>query len=430
MRGARRLKTILGFVGTLLCVCGPASAQTGKRLWVLTQPDMAIEYGLADFSPIQTVKIPPEAVKHPESFAINAKGQMLFVPGFTADRTVPDFSAGAMKVWFWNGRTASSLDQGATRKETPAGANASVEESVPQWALSADGQQLYRFANVFRRLEKRPDGGDVSVKTSFVAWQSDSTGAKPEQIAEFAFPQCSCETAVCSETCPEAEFWWPESGVGDFFIVTHRIEGQVSMTSQATYLYRKSQGKWSASRLPEALERVLDAAQGGGILVHSLPDGGCCGWDNESNDQTMLIRGGKSIVLFDERKRFENPDYDVSFFTSNAVLSPGAGYVAMTITSSLQSGMELRLADSGKPDAAELARIRQSLKDCPLAEILKTDDPPKRIALIPRATVAGWLNDREVLLIEEHVLVAFDITTGARRQSRVNVPGESLVFLR
>jgi len=429
MRGTRGTKIILYFAEIVLCVCAPAAAQTGKRLWVLTQPDEAVEYGLADFSAKQIVKIPREALKNPENFAINGKGQMLFVPGLIVIQP-GDQSVGADKVWFWNGRTGPPLDRGMTRKTVLEGTRASVVETTPQWALSADGQQIYRFANQFRKLEKKGDGGEESVNTTFMAWKTDLTGAMPEQIAEFPFPPCSCETMVCSETCPEAEFWWPDAGVNDFFTVTNRIQGQVSMTYQGSYLYRRSQGKWSRSGLPMVLERMLDAAQGGEILVHAILDGGCCGWENQGNDQTLLTRGGKSIVLFDERKRYANPDYDVSFFTSNAMLSPNAGLVAMTITSSLLPGMELRLSDEGKADASELARIRRALKECPAVEILKIGDPPKSVARIPGASLAGWLNDKEILLVEGGSIVAFEFATGARRKSRIAVPKESLVFLR
>ncbi len=35
-----------------------------------------------------------------------------------------------------------------------------------------------------------------------------------------------------------------------------------------------------------------------------------------------LSNHGKTVALFDERQQFKNPDYDVSFFTENAKLSP------------------------------------------------------------------------------------------------------------
>ncbi len=416
-------------LGILLCTCVQSTAQTGKRLWVLTPPDEAIEYSPGDFSPKQKIKIPAEAVKNPERFAINAKGQMLFVPDLIRIQPATAQSIPTDRVWVWNGQSASLFDRGATTKASPAGGNISTLESTPQWALSADGQRFYWFANVFKIL-KTKDGGDESVETRFAAWQMDPVSMKLEQIAESAFPPCKCETGVCSETCPEAEYWWPDSGLSDFFTVTHKIQGQVSTTIQGSYLYRKSAGKWSGTKLPIILERMLDGTRGGEILVHAIPDGGCCGWDNESNDQTLLARGGKSTVLFDERRKYANSDYDVSFFTSNALLSPDASFVAMTINSSFEPGMELRLSDGGKPDTAQLERIRRSLKECPSVEILKIQDPPKSIVQIPHASLAGWLDDKEILIVEDHELVVYDTVTGIRRKSHISIPKETLVFLR
>ncbi len=430
MTTGKRAKIILQLAWIFVCLGPLAGAQAGKRLWVLTEPDEAIEYDLAGFFPIQTVKIPSQSFKNPDNLAINGKGQILYVPASTGDQQLTDQNAGGQKVWLWNGQKGAFLSRGATHSSTPAGANLSVMEIMPQWALAEDGQRIFLFANVFKKTVKDPNGGENSVDTTFSAWQADLGGEKQAQIAQFAFPPCQCETGACSETCPEADFWWPESGVKDFFIVTHWIQGQVSTTYQASYLYHRSGDKWLANKLMQLTERMLDGAQGGEVVVYALPDGGCCGWDNEGNDQTLLSRGGKSIVLFDEHKRYANPNYDVSFFTSNALLSPGAAFVAMTIATSFQSGMEIRLSDGGRADVKELARIRQAIKESPSVEVLKLEDPPKRIALIPHATVAGWINDKEILLVEEHLLVALDIATGVRRKSHVLVPKESLVHLR
>jgi len=35
--------------------------------------------------------------------------------------------------------------------------------------------------------------------------------------------------------------------------------------------------------------------------------------ENQSNDQTLLLNYGRTVVLFDERAQYKNPDYDVSF---------------------------------------------------------------------------------------------------------------------
>ena len=68
---------------------------------------------------------------------------------------------------------------------------------------------------------------------------------------------------------------------------------------------------------------MLDLADGGAIVISAILDVGCCGWENQSNDQTILTNHGRIVTLFDERAQFKNPDYDVSFFTENAKLVAG-----------------------------------------------------------------------------------------------------------
>ena len=172
---------------------------------------------------------------------------MLFVPERFGGEQVADRAMGEMKVWLWDGQAGKSLARGAIHKSTPLRNEATVLESIPQWALAADGEQIFWFTNIFKKLERRPDGGEISVETSSTAFKADLTGAKPVSTAEFVFPPCKCETGACSETCPESDFWWPRDGVKDFFIATHLIQGQVSTTYLASYLYRRSGGRWLAS---------------------------------------------------------------------------------------------------------------------------------------------------------------------------------------
>ena len=78
-----------------------------------------------------------------------------------------------------------------------------------------------------------------------------------------------------------------------------------------------------------------------------------------------MIRDGKSTVLFDERKLFANPDYDLSCHTSNALLFPDLKQAAMTLVSSAGPAGEIRLSSDGKADGRELERIRQAAKTLP-----------------------------------------------------------------
>jgi hypothetical protein len=308
------------------------------------------------------------------------------------------------------------------------GSDVSVTESVPFPFLSADGEHLFWFANQSRKLER--DNLELSTRTTFRAWKTDLGGGHREELAEFAFPDCRCETGFCSETCPEASFWFPDDGVGDFFVVTHWIAGQIGSSYQGSFLYQKAEGKWSAKKLPHALERILDATANGRVIIEAVPDLGCCGWENQSNDQTLLLREGTSSTLFDERARYGNNNYDVSFFTSNANLSPDLSLVAMTISSTAKAGQEIRLADSGTSNPQELAHILKALTGLPAVEVIRPADPGKRLAFLPHATLIGWLNEKEILIVEDHLVAALNVATGARRKSGINVLDETHAFLR
>ena len=104
--------------------------------------------------------------------------------------------------------------------------------------------------------------------------------------------------------------------------------------------------------------------------------------------------------------------------------------VALTITATNEAGGEIRLADAGKSNAAELSRIQQVLAELPAVEILRLDDPPKRIAIIPQVRLVGWVNDQEILLVENDQLVAFNLLSSTRRVSRIKVIKPYYAFLR
>ena len=258
-------------------------------------------------------------------------------------------------------------------------------------------------------------------------------GGRTVAIAGFDFPVCKCGTGVCSETCPEGYVWFPEDGVDDFFLLTRWISGQIGATYESSSLFRRSGESWSEKKADKALENVLDAARRGAVIVHAIFDGACCGWNNTGSDQTILAIDGKEKVIFDEFKRYGNPDYDVSFFTSSARLSPDPQSVAMTILSTARPGDEIRLAEQGKqgkPDTEELARIRKSIAVLPAVEVFRIDNPSKPSAMLPHATLVGWLDGNRILAVENGLLVVHDVRKNDRIVSRIKVANESFVFLR
>jgi hypothetical protein len=309
-----------------------------------------------------------------------------------------------------------------------AGSNQKVTEASPWPFLSADGTHLYWFSNQYNKLER--ENVELSVNTTFRAWRSDLAGKAKEELATFDFPECRCTTGACTETCPEARFWVPEGGVDGYFFLTRVIQGQTETKYLSSTLYKQSEPAWTAAEWPQPLQRALDMREDGGIVISAILDTGCCGWENQSNDQTILSNHGQLMTVFDERLQFKNPDYDVSFYTENAKLAPGNAHVAMTIEASAKSSAPIQLSEQGQANPAESQSIRRALADMPAVQVVSAADGSKRTAYLPHSYFVGWISEKELLLVENHVLVAYNIVTAARRRSTIKVADASFVFVR
>jgi hypothetical protein len=420
------MRKILQVASWLLLLTAPLLGQ-GKRLWVLSAAGEMVEYDPATFAAKQTVKVPAEAVKSPESVRVNRVGQILFVTLVPLPLAEED-AASPPKVWIWNGRNATTIDLGLTREVSATGSNQAITETAPVPFLSADGGRLFWFANLARRLVR--DRVDLSTATTWQAWQTDLQGGGRMELVTVKFPECRCETGTCEETCPYGEFWAPDSGVEKFFLMTQFVPGQSEPEYKGSTRYHEEGGKWTANALPEPLLRELDAVPGGDMIVEAIPDAGCCGWSNQSDDQTLVSSNGKKRTVFDELATYKNADYDVSFYTSNARLSPELGYVAMTIVSTAELNKSIQLAEQGQANPEESQRIRKALAELPAVEVKSMEETPRRVAFVPHATLVGWMNEKAILIVEEHVLVVYNVGTGARRKSSVRVEDAGRVFLR
>jgi hypothetical protein len=416
----------VGYVIALLLMSTPLFAQT-KRLWVLQSSGEMVEYDPTTFAPKQRVKLPPEALKSPSNISINRQGQILFastisLPLSESDATDPH------KIWIWNGHTVASIDQGVEHKSEDHGSNQAVTESAPLPYLSADGNHLFWFANQPRRLQR--EEVDLSTTVTFQAWRTDVEGKAREEVTSTKLPDCRCPTGSCDESCPSVSVWAPDGGIQNFFLTTQVVAGQTATTYKESTRYQLEGSKWTANILPQPLQRVLDANSSGSVIVEAIPDTGCCGWSNQSNDQTLVLVDGKASTIFDEQATYKNADYDVSFFTSNARLSPDGARVAMTITATTQSNKAIQLSEQGQANPEESQLIRKALPELPAVEVKSLGDTARRLAFIPHASLVGWIDDRELLIIENHLLVAYNPGTGARRKSTVKIEDAVQVFLR
>jgi len=417
-------------ISCLVCVLilssSPGFSQA-KRLWVLRANGEMAEYDPANFASKQSVKLPPEAVQSPQNIAVNHLGQILFVPAVSLPLMETDYES-PHKLWLWNGQSASTMDLGVKHETSTTGSNQAVNETAPTASLSSDGTHLFWFANEQRRLQREEI--DLSETTTWQAWQTDLTGANREDVASVKFPDCRCATGACEESCPAGLAWVPEDGVRNFFLMTQLVSGKDEVSYKATTLYQSAGGKWADHPLPDPLRRLLDSSPDGNTLVEAIPDTGCCGWSNQSDDQTLVIGKGKPQTIFDELAAYKNSDYDVSFYTSNARLSPDLTSVAMTIISTAQPNKPIQLSEQGQANPEESKLIRKSLAELPAVEVKTLEDPPRRAAFLPHATLIGWISEKELLIVEDHLLVVYHVGTGARRKSAIRVDDPARVFLR
>lgn len=373
-------------------------------VWVLQPPGQLVQYDALTFEKTHTIEVPSAAFQDHGRLIVNGHGQVLL-------------RLDAQTVWTWDGKTARTWDSGAVTP-APDRYRSPVTEIAPQWFLGADGVHLFAAADVFT-VTRGESGVERSRSGRFELWRTDLSGGGKTIVLTETLLACACATGVCYETCPETELWAPEGVIDGFFFLTRWIPGQLGPTFETTFLYRGRDDSWRGTRLPEPIAAFRDARASGSTWIETVPDAGCCGWSNESDDQTILVRDGRRVVLFDEFRRFGNQDYDVSFFTTKVRLSPDGRRAALEIRADAASGSSLRLAENGRENAAALTATRQSLLGLPEVDIVVFDTPDAPDRRLPHAELVGWLNDSEFLIVEKGVLVAIDAGSGARRESGI-----------
>jgi hypothetical protein len=399
----------------------------GKRVWVLQASGEMVEYDPASFAVKATVKLPAEAGAAAQNLAVNAQGQILFATPVSLPVAEEDATA-KQKAWLWNGKTSTTIDLGVKRDIGATGSNQMVSELAPAVFLSQDGGHLYWFANSARRLQR--EDFDLSIETTWQAWRTDLSGGAREDLASVKLPDCRCPTGACEESCPVGVVWVPDDGVGNYFLLTQFVAGKTGGVYKSGSVYKENGGKWTATALAEPVRRVLDAANGGDVIVEAIPDSGCCGWVNESDDQTVVRKDRKKLTVFDELSAYKNADYDVSFFTTNAQLSLDLDLVAMTIAATATPNQTIQLAEQGQANPEESKEVRKNLAELPAVEVKTVDDSTKRIAFLPHATAIGWISEKELLIVEDHMLVLYNVGTGARKKSSVRVEDAGRVWVR
>ncbi|MBI2458907.1 MAG: hypothetical protein HYV46_22595 [candidate division NC10 bacterium] len=413
---------------TLFAHAAEAGTPADKRLFVLQKASGAvIEYDLKTGTPVNSVPVPPETFKQDHPIVVSHRGEVLI--SFYR----PDGDAVLMRHWLWDGAKAQIL----TPKVSPA--DDSDGWAYPRALLSADGGNPFWYKTDMKVSGKADaEGSEQAVTPTFQMFRGTLSGPGAEKILQRAFAECKCSTGACSETCSVGWAWAPHGVIQDFFFVTYFVPGQLQPSYESTYLFTKRGDKWTGQKRAEASEEILDAKRRGEIMVEAVPDAGCCGWANDSSDMTIVRRSGSRITIFDEWSRYNNQRYDVSFFSSNAEISPDGSRVAHTITSSMDAGgpsREIRLGSdvplSEKLTPEEIAKLREVIARHPLVEVVALDSPSRLSLSIQQATLIGWLSDKELLILKDKKLHIVNAQDGKTiRTLPLSVDRAEYVFLR
>jgi hypothetical protein len=394
--------TLAILLGSLLVA---APGEPVRRLWVLQQPDAIVEYDIATLAPRRTLRVPPRVIEHPEHLTANTHGEIAFLPPAAGNGDPP------LAAWVWNGRDAREWSTEAL----------SGRETTRQWFLSAAGASLFVFEQTFEKVLDASSGIERSVRARSRVLRTDLGGRVVEAVAAMSSPgSCTCDTGTCSETCPEWSMWAPDRIVHGAFLVTRRTPGQLTPTYHETAVYRRAGSTWRGTMLPRPLEKPLDASPKADVIVTAIPDGGCCGWENETSDQTLLIRNGASAVLYDEFSRYDNRNYDVSFYAVHARLAPRGTRVALTIVSTAPVG-DLRPSSEGQENPAERARLQKTIGDLPAVEVFTVAAPTGTALTLRRTVLVGWISDDAILVAQDGRLVRHDVRSGKRTETSIRI---------
>ena len=388
-----------------------------KHLFVLQKTRSSlVEYSLTDFRELRSIKLPDDAFnegfKPHGEINVNGSGQVLMY------LYPPHRGLRPREYWFGDGEKSRIIPPEASLHRDDFDQD-DYGSSRP--LLSADGKSLFWFETAMKVRRQIDKGGYMipEVDALFQVKQSSLKDGKKIPLLEKMLPPCICETGVCTETCAVGQLWSPSDIVDDFFFVTYWVPGQLGSTYQSTYLFQKDPDKWAGKKLDQPCEVILDARNNGAMLVETVPDGGCCGWENESNDLTYIRHRERRTEIFDEGKKYNNSEYDVSFFSANARISPDLSMVAHTIASTMaaeakedQFRFSSSIEQTRKIRPEEASRLKQMINRHPVVEILALGASVRKLTEIDKATLIGWLNEREILIFCEKKLAVVNVQKG------------------
>lgn len=402
-----------------------AHALPRVTLWVVQPPGELVAFEVSDFSRVGGVRIPAAAFFDPSRLAVNAHGQIL--------AQVND-----ERLWLWDGAHARTLPVAPILPERWAPPSTTHRAPLRQWLLGDDGRSLFCLASEVapRRMilmgsESAPNPDTTS---TFLSLLETDLAQQPRALV-FSKRRPSCMRGIhllgAGATCPEPEVWARNGAVKEGCFLTEWIQqqpwdprGEVTpLSAMRRTCFRRDSSGWHGSEISGWLaERLLDASANGRAWVTTGEDDGCCGWSNVSSEPTAFSTPAGAVMLRDEWTSFQNREYDVSLSTSEARISPAGDRVALGSRASSFAGLPgPRLSSGGHADSLELEAFRSMLRQMPLVDVVDVKSPGAPVLRVPRAELVGWTNESELLVLEEHHLVAIDVTSGRRRPTGIEL---------
>lgn len=424
------IKVALPIFFLCLSLCCPCVA-SAERLFVLDDTGGVLkEYDIKDFRIKQTLQIPkdmyfktkPEHLR--DNLEISESGRILYL----YNDMQRDGETLIKRLWYWDGKKEHRAEVSYKTHCPPSKDRCDVDEYLSEPFLDADDAVFY-WAKEIKRFRYSPHADyreyvklDVELyKVCFRAGKLDE-----ELIARIPFKECYCATGACEETCPTSHFLIPEGGVKDLIEVEHFVIGQLGSSVEGHTYFEKKGGKWVKTGEEKKMEKPF---------MQIIYDCGCCSWTNDSSDMLLLIDGKKQKVIYDEWERFNNRNYDISFYISGTELSPDFKNVAYSIEPDewamnyYKSNGTFHLSADGKENTYELEKIMAILKDLPLVEIISVDEDTINLT-VNKAELVGWIDKDKLLILKDNRLVSFDIPTRQFTELQISVKSIRQVYLR
>ena len=406
-----------------------------KRVFVLHhETGMVTEYNPVNLRPENQIKIPGYNgyQKHEgpayqfrsptKDLLVNRSGHILYYEDRVKHRQVAGRKLNVRQLCYWNGKkwhhAEVSYPEGIYLISAPF---LDEKEDVFYWYVNAGVESL---------MTSNSTHPSLYINNDFELYRFYFRDTLvQERIIKLVFDECLCSTGACEETCPIGRMAIFNNIVQQIISVEHFISGQLRSEIIGTTFYERYGNKWIEKNKVEIQNH---------LFLKIIEDGGCCGWQNESSDRLLAYNGKQKFILYDEFSRFNNRNFDISFYVFNAEFSLDKKRVAYTIKPCCKPFDTIRFSSDvfdksrGKEyvNLEDQKKIQSVLDTLPMVEVSTMDASPEVSASIKNAVLSGWMDNDRLLLIKDNKLAVFRLSSKDVQVFSIPVESPHQVYLR